>query len=324
MNRRPKISIYIATSIDGFIARKNDGLDWLDRVGDSDEDYGFKIFLNDIDALIIGRKTYQIATTVADPYPGKRVVVLSNNLSSVKNGMELYRGDLVELVKNLYSEGIKHVWVDGGATICQFLSCQLVDEIIISIIPVILGSGIPLFQKVTTELPCRFVSCQGYSSGLTQLRYEIIEQFTQEKDRIHFKIIEYGSQEYTNAVALRQEILRTPLGLTFSNQELELEKEQIHIAGFLGQELCVTAALVGSGKTLKMQRVATKASFQGKGIGSALMHFCEEYAKKQGYKSIFCHARNAAVPFYLKNHYVLEGEEFDEDGIAHRKMRKKI
>ena len=91
---RPKISIYIAASIDGYIARKDGGLDWLDRVGGVDEDYGFQKLLNSIDALIIGRKTYEVATTVPDPYPGKRVVVLSNSLNSVRKDMELFRGDL--------------------------------------------------------------------------------------------------------------------------------------------------------------------------------------------------------------------------------------
>jgi dihydrofolate reductase len=81
-------------SIDGYIARQDDSLDWLDRVGGFDEDYGFQKLLVSIDALIIGRKTYEIASTVPDPYPGKRVVVLSNSLSSVKAGMELYSGDL--------------------------------------------------------------------------------------------------------------------------------------------------------------------------------------------------------------------------------------
>lgn len=125
-------------------------------------------------------------------------------------------------------------------------------------------------------------------------------------------------------MALREEILRKPLGLFFSKEELEQEIEHIHIAGFLGQEMCATAVLVPDGAEMKMQRVASKAQFQGKGIGSALMCFCEEYAKQHGYKSIYCHARGTAVRFYLKNLYELEGEPFDEDGISHRKMRKMI
>lgn len=173
---RPKVSIYIAISIDGYIARKDGGLDWLDRVGGFDEDYGFKKLLDSIDALIIGRKTYEVATTVQDPYPGKRVVVLSNSLNFVRNDMELYRGNLDDLLIKLHKDGIKHIWIDGGMTISQFLSSQMVDTMTLSIIPVILGSGIPLFNVINTEIPCRAISSQTYSSGLVQLRYEIVQQ----------------------------------------------------------------------------------------------------------------------------------------------------
>ena len=170
---RPKISIYIATSIDGYIARKDGGLDWLDRVGGFDEDYGFQKLLNSIDALIIGRKTYEVATTVPDPYPGKRVVVLSNSLNSVRKDMELFRGDLIQLASQLHSEGIKHIWIDGGVTISQFLDLQMVDSMTLSVIPVILGSGIPLFNTIGKEHACHLISSQSYPSGLVQLNYEM-------------------------------------------------------------------------------------------------------------------------------------------------------
>jgi dihydrofolate reductase len=321
--KRPKISVYIALSIDGYIARKDDSLDWLDRVGGFDEDYGFQKLLDSIDALIIGRKTYAIASTVPDPYPGKRVVVLSNSLDSVKAGMELYRGDLEVLAEKLHREGIKHIWIDGGSTISQFLSLQLVDEMTLSIIPIVLGSGIPLFHAMGKEIPCRLLSSQSYRSGLVQQHYEIIKQFAESQDNIHFKLVDYGSEEYKKSVALREEIVQKSLGLSFASEELKL-KDYIHIAGFLGLDLCATAVLVPEGDVLKMQRVATKTHLQNKGIGSALMVFCEEYAKKHEYTSIYCHAKGAAIPFYLKNKYILEGEPFDEYGISHHKMRKMI
>ena len=322
--QRPRILVYIALSIDGYIARKDDSLDWLDRVGGFDEDYGFQQMLAGIDALIIGRKTYEIASTVSDPYPGKRVVVLSTSLGSVKAGMELYKGNLTELAEKLYCEGVKHIWVDGGSTISQFLDLQLVDEMTLSVIPIVLGSGLPLFHAIGKEIPCRLISSQSYRSGLVQQHYEIIKQFNESQDKIHFKLVDYGSDEYKKAVALREEILRNPLGLIFTKEELEMEKKHIHIAGFLGQEMCATAVLVPDADEIKMQRVALKASFQGKGIGSALMRFCEEYAIKHGFKSIYCHARGTAIQFYQKNKYTLEGEPFDEDGIPHCKMRKTI
>ncbi|HEY2811291.1 MAG TPA: GNAT family N-acetyltransferase [Rhabdochlamydiaceae bacterium] len=324
MHERPRISVYIATSIDGYIARNDESLDWLDRVGGFEEDYGFKTFLNSVDTLIIGRKTYEIASTVPDPYPGKRVIVLSSSLSSVKTGMELYSGDLTKLIAKLQKESVKHIWVDGGTTISQFLSSQMVDTMTLSIIPVILGAGIPLFHLIDKEIPCRLISSQSYPSGLVQLNYEIIKQFTDAKDKLYFKIVDYESDDYKKSVALREEILRKPLGSFFTQEELALEKEHIHVAGFLGQELCATAVLVLEGKQLKMQRVAIKAHLQGKGIGSALMCFCEDYAKKHGYASIYCHARETAIPFYLKHQYILEDESFDEDGIPHHKMRKSL
>jgi predicted GNAT family N-acyltransferase len=142
------------------------------------------------------------------------------------------------------------------------------------------------------------------------------------KNELTFKIIPFASADYDQAVALRQEILRKPLGLSFTLEELEDEKHHIHIAGFLNGDLCVTAVLVPDINACKMQRVATKGPLQNQGIGSALLAFCEEYAKEQGYASIYCHARATAISFYLKNHYMVEGEPFDEDGIPHRKLRK--
>lgn len=317
---RPQISVYIAMSIDGYIARKDNSLDWLDRVGGFDEDYGFKKHFESIDTLVIGRKTYEIATTVADPYPGKRVIVLSKTLHAVKEGMELYSGSLIELVSKLHASGARHIWVDGGNTISQFLALQMVDAMTLSIIPVVLGEGLPLFHIIPKEIPCRLISSHGYASGLVQLNYEVIKEFA--KDQITFKIVDYGSDAYKKCVTLREEILRKPFGLTFSPEELEMEKGHVHVAGFLGQELAATAALVTKGDTLQMQRVATKPSLQNKGIGSLMMAFCEQYAHQRGIKSIYCHARDSATAFYLRNHYALEGEPFIENGIPHQTMRK--
>ena len=176
----------------------------------------------------------------------------------------------------------------------------------LSVIPIVLGSGLPLFHAMGKEIPCRLISSQSYRSGLVQQHYEIIKQFTESQDKIHFKIVDYGSDEYKKAVALREEILRKPLGLFFSKEELEMEKEHVHIAGFLGQEMCATAVLVPDGDEMKMQRVALKASFQGKGIGSALMRFCEEYATNTGSHRSIVMRRGTAIPFYLKNRICLK------------------
>lgn len=175
---RPKFSIYIAASIDNYIARIDGSLDWLDCVGGYDEDYGFKAFLNSIDGVILGRKTYEVAASAYGteqwPYHGKRMIVLSNTLQTVIDEAQLYSNDLISLAAQLHAEGIRHVWVDGGVTISQFLKLKMVDEMILSVIPILLGSGVPLFD-IKQELPCCLISSQSYPSGLVQLHYELSE-----------------------------------------------------------------------------------------------------------------------------------------------------
>lgn len=173
---RPRISIYIAMSIDGYIARKDGGLDWLEYGHTGDEDYGFKKFINGIDALVLGRNTYEVVSNFDKwPYEGKRVIVLSNSLTQVRKEAELFCGNLHDLASRLHSEGIKHVWVDGGITVSKFLETGLVDDITISVIAVILGSGISLFSTMNREHKCHLISTQSYPSGLVQLRYEVIK-----------------------------------------------------------------------------------------------------------------------------------------------------
>ena len=177
LKNRPKISVYIAISIDGYIARSDGNLDWLDRVGGFDEDYGFQTLLDSIDAVILGRKTYEAAATVPDwPYKGKRIVILSNTLKTVREGAEIFRGDITQLLSQLNSDGIKHIWIDGGLTISKFLNLQMVDSMTLSVIPVILGAGIPLYHAIDKELSCSLVSSQSYPSGLVQLKYEILQE----------------------------------------------------------------------------------------------------------------------------------------------------
>lgn len=177
--QRPKISIYISASIDGFIARKDNSLNWLDCVEDGSEDYGFNSFLNSIDGVILGRKTYHVATTAYEtakwPYSGKHLVVLSNTLEKIIPDAQLYSGDLVILASKLHDEGVRHIWIDGGITISQFLRLNLVDEIILSVIPILLGEGIALFD-IKKELPCRLISAQSYPSGLVQTHYELVKR----------------------------------------------------------------------------------------------------------------------------------------------------
>lgn len=139
-----------------------------------------------------------------------------------------------------------------------------------------------------------------------------------------FKIISHGSLDYKKCVTLREEILRKPLGLAFTREELEKEKDYIHIAGYIGSDLCATSMLIPEEKRLKMRQVAVSKDLQGNGIASAMLEFCDDYAAKNGFKEIYCHVRATAIPFYEKNDYVLEGNFFIETSIPHRKMNKVI
>lgn len=139
-----------------------------------------------------------------------------------------------------------------------------------------------------------------------------------------FKIVLYGTSEYQAAVELRQAILRKPLGLCFSQEYLEKEKEYIHFAGLKNGEVVAAASLVPEQFTCKMRQVAVRADMQGSGIGSELIDYCELYAKTQKFQSLYCHAREHAVPFYTKKGYLPEGEYFMEIGIHHVKMIKEL
>lgn len=179
-NNRPKISVFIATSIDGYIAKKDGDIEWLTTFSlptheNEDKDCGFSKFYSDVDVLVMGRNSYEVVSNFDTwPYEGKRVVVLSSKLTSVCEKAKLFKGDIPHLIEKLHADGIKHIYVDGGVTISQFLNMGLIDQMIISIIPVVLGAGIPLFSKINSDKWCRLISSQVYSNGLVQLRYDLV------------------------------------------------------------------------------------------------------------------------------------------------------
>lgn len=166
-------SVFIATSLDGFIARADGGLDWLSLVEMRDEDYGYARFAASIDALIMGRNTYDTALGFeAWPYTGKRVIVLTNRPLEPRHGEEARRGsDLPALVEELADDGVYRAYIDGGDVIRQFLAAGLVDDLTLSIVPIVLGSGKPLFGQLGAELLLQLESTQSWPSGLAQLRY---------------------------------------------------------------------------------------------------------------------------------------------------------
>jgi dihydrofolate reductase/RimJ/RimL family protein N-acetyltransferase len=173
----PQISIFIASSLDGYIADDEESVDFLYNIQVPEgEDCGFGTFMKQIDTIIMGRKTYEVTLSLTKgkwPHQGKRVIILSSTLEQVVPQAELYNGDLAHLMAKLHKEGSKHCWIDGGSVITAFLKYDLVHNFTLSIIPIILGSGVPLFRVVGKQIPLRLLASQGYPFGLVQLKYKI-------------------------------------------------------------------------------------------------------------------------------------------------------
>ncbi|MBX7097073.1 MAG: dihydrofolate reductase family protein [Myxococcaceae bacterium] len=169
-----RCSVFIATSADGFIARPDGGLDWLASVQRDGEDYGYAQFVASVDTFVIGRATYEVALGFPEwPYAQKRCVVLTHRGGEARHGERFFAGVPSELVASLGREGARHLYVDGGAVIRQFLAEGLIDELTLSVVPVLLGQGLPLFESGGREQRLELLGARGYESGLTQLRYRV-------------------------------------------------------------------------------------------------------------------------------------------------------
>lgn len=172
-----KISLFIAMSLDGYIAKPNDDLSFLKLVDKDGEDYGYTKFTDTIDTLIIGRKTYDyvLKEIGASHYDnGKRDVYVITRTERPQVGRTIfYTGNITELVERLKAENGKNIYCDGGAEVInELLKHDLIDELIISIIPVLLGNGTRLFKDDRPEQVLEFVSAKSFDTGLTQLHYK--------------------------------------------------------------------------------------------------------------------------------------------------------
>lgn len=151
-------AVFIATSIDGFIADANGGISWLDSVPEINEvDTGYHEFMQRTDALVMGRNTYETVLGFGGEWPySKHVFVLSNSLQSVpaelNEKVTLMGGSVKEVLQKIHELGFFHLYIDGGKTIQQFMSSDLIDELIITTIPIVLGGGIPLFGALPQPL----------------------------------------------------------------------------------------------------------------------------------------------------------------------------
>lgn len=169
-----RCSVFIAQSLDGFIARADGSVDWLSCVERPGEDYGYGAFFVTIDALVIGRNSYEtIARRGSWPYAGKRCVVLTHRPGMPRHGEELVAARPDEIVGRLRRDGARRIYVDGGDVIRQFLDARLIDDLTVSVIPVLLGRGIPLFTSGGGEQRLMLQEARSWPSGLVQLRYRV-------------------------------------------------------------------------------------------------------------------------------------------------------
>ena len=181
-----KASVYIATSLDGFIARENGDLDWLPGSDGSsvesnpeDGDFGYQAFMDSVDALVMGRNSFEKVLSFGMwPYGNKRVVVLSSQLTQLPDDLpetvELKSGSPTEVVQELAASGAPRLYIDGGKTIQAFLNAGLIQELIITRIPVLIGKGLPLFGPVHKDLQLRHVETRVFSNGFVQSKYAVI------------------------------------------------------------------------------------------------------------------------------------------------------
>lgn len=170
-------SVFIGTSVDGFIARPNGDLDFLPPGGG--EPHGYTEFIATVDAIVIGRKTFETVLAFPEwPYGSKQVVVLSTrplDLSIVRGGIvRQMSGSPAEILSQLSAGGVQHAYIDGGLTVQGFLRAGLIQRLTITRVPVLIGQGIPVFGTLLRDIPLRHIATQAYPSGLVKSEYQIV------------------------------------------------------------------------------------------------------------------------------------------------------
>jgi dihydrofolate reductase len=179
-----KCSVFIATSLDGFIARPDGSIDWLNEANalvPPGEDCGYGRFMAGIDALIMGRNTFEQVLTFGEwPYGETPVIVLSRSLTSLPahlpGTVSLSAEEPLQLVQRLSADGMQHLYVDGGLTIQSFLAAGRIDEITLTLIPVLLGQGKPLFGSMAGDVHLQLLSSHAYDFGFVQNTYRVVRK----------------------------------------------------------------------------------------------------------------------------------------------------
>lgn len=163
-----RVQLFIAASLDGYIAREDGGIDWLFHDGD----YGYRRFYASVDTVVMGRKSWELARKLEDkPFEGKRIIVFSHKLKPAP-AVEVARGSVRDFIRNLRRTKGRNIWLLGGGELVRdFVAADAIDDFIISIHPILLGRGIPLFHTVKRETKLVFKGARAFKSGLVQLTY---------------------------------------------------------------------------------------------------------------------------------------------------------
>jgi dihydrofolate reductase len=175
----PRIKLYIAASLDGFIARENGSIDWLTEYENNPEtDYGYSEFYVSIGTVLMGRKTYEQVLGFGNwPYKEKKSYVFTRQKEPLRreNNVEFVSGNIGEFVRELKENTEEDIWLMGGSQVIKvFLDENLVQDLIIFVVPIILGRGIPLFDRIGKEIRLRTGRVKRYENGLVRVEYEIV------------------------------------------------------------------------------------------------------------------------------------------------------
>lgn len=169
----PVVTLYIATTLDGFIARADGGIDWLTQVDDQDNDYGYEAFYNTVDGLLMGSATYDMINSFGEwPYPNKHTFVFTRRaMQSDRRDVHFIAGDPQQVVRSPQFERFKHLWLVGGSTlIADCVQKNLIDQYILTMVPLLLGHGLRLFPSPMPEQWLSLVSSEQFDRGILQLR----------------------------------------------------------------------------------------------------------------------------------------------------------
>jgi dihydrofolate reductase len=172
-----KVSVYIAVSLDGFIARRNGDIDWLTG-GEGGEDYGYAEFMSTVDHVVMGRNTFEKVLTFGGWHYDKKVIVLTSRdltlAPELNDKAEALHLSPRELVRELEGRGSRHIYLDGGVTIQHFLREGLVDEMTITTIPILIGEGLPLFGPLEKDVNLELLKSQSFKNGFVQNKYKVL------------------------------------------------------------------------------------------------------------------------------------------------------